>query len=170
MARVSGTRLRVTVEGQSFDARVDPAGAVHITPAGADESSELMVSAIAPGRARVLDRNGQVTLVDGVEGLDSIWVHVGHESVEVEVEEGAHEPTRRRSRAGSEGLSAPMPATVIRVLVTEGQEVTRGEPLVLLEAMKMELPIRAARDGTIVRIVCRQGELVQPGVPLLEMA
>jgi biotin carboxyl carrier protein len=169
MARVIGTRLRVTVDGRSFDARVDAAGTVHVTPAGADAPSEMTVSNIAPGRARVVDGNGHVTLVDGVDGRDSIWVRVDDETVEVEVEEGAHQPTRRRSRAGSEGLSAPMPATVIRVLVTEGQDVTRGEPLVLLEAMKMELPIRAGRDGRILRIMCREGELVQPGAVLIDM-
>ncbi|NOT43338.1 MAG: biotin/lipoyl-binding protein [Acidobacteria bacterium] len=67
-------------------------------------------------------------------------------------------------------LAAPMPATVVRVLVQEGQTVRVGDVLVTLEAMKMELPIHAPRDGRITRVRCREGELVHPGVPLLEMA
>jgi biotin carboxyl carrier protein len=39
----------------------------------------------------------------------------------------------------------------------------------MLEAMKMELPIRAPRDARVKAIACRQGDLVQPGVPLLEL-
>ena len=66
-------------------------------------------------------------------------------------------------------LSAPMPATVIAIKVAPGQEVAAGDLLVLLEAMKMEMPITAPRDGRVKSLACREGELVQPGVPLLEL-
>jgi len=42
--------------------------------------------------------------------------------------------------------------------------------LVLLEAMKMELAIRAPHDGTVARIACEAGAIVQPGVPLVELS
>jgi biotin carboxyl carrier protein len=66
-------------------------------------------------------------------------------------------------------LSAPMPATVVTIDVTPGQEVAPGDLLVMLEAMKMELPIRAPRAGRVKSVACREGELVQPGVPLVEI-
>ena len=66
-------------------------------------------------------------------------------------------------------LSAPMPATVIAVKVAPGQEVTEGDLLITLEAMKMELPIKAPHAGRVKSIACREGELVQAGVPLLEL-
>jgi 3-methylcrotonyl-CoA carboxylase alpha subunit len=62
-----------------------------------------------------------------------------------------------------------MPATVRAVLVEAGQTVARGETVVILEAMKMELPVRAPHDGVVKTIACQPGELVQPGTPLLEM-
>ena len=68
-----------------------------------------------------------------------------------------------------EDLKAPMPATVARILVTPGQAVTQGETVIILEAMKMELPIRSPRSGTVKAIRCREGELVQPGVSLIEV-
>ena len=46
--------------------------------------------------------------------------------------------------------------------------MTRDTVLIMLEAMKMELPIKAPRDGRVMAIACRPGELVQPGVPLIE--
>jgi 3-methylcrotonyl-CoA carboxylase alpha subunit len=65
-------------------------------------------------------------------------------------------------------LSAPMPATVISVLVTPGSHVKKGDVVVLLEAMKMELPVRALSDGTVTAIHCRDGELVQADQVLVE--
>jgi 3-methylcrotonyl-CoA carboxylase alpha subunit len=65
-------------------------------------------------------------------------------------------------------LSAPMPAMVIRVLVTPGGQVTKGDVVVLLEAMKMELPVRALSDGTVTAVHCRDGELVQADQVLVE--
>jgi 3-methylcrotonyl-CoA carboxylase alpha subunit len=66
-------------------------------------------------------------------------------------------------------LSAPMPATVVSIAVKPGQDVSQGDLLVMLEAMKMELPIKAPRAGRVKALACREGELVQPGVPLLEL-
>jgi biotin carboxyl carrier protein len=63
-----------------------------------------------------------------------------------------------------------MPATVRQIRVKTGDVVHRGDTLIVLEAMKMELPVRAGADGTVSAIRCREGELVQPGVPLIEIA
>ena len=70
----------------------------------------------------------------------------------------------------ADALAAPMPATVVRIEVSPEQTVTKDSLLVMLEAMKMELPIRAPRDGRVTAIHCRVGEIVQPGVPLLEIS
>jgi biotin carboxyl carrier protein len=78
-----------------------------------------------------------------------------------------------RSRAGQSGaagaLAAPMPATVIRILVKPGVVVRKGETLILLEAMKMELPLRSPQDGTVRAVRCQEGELVQPGRVLVDL-
>ena len=70
----------------------------------------------------------------------------------------------------ADALAAPMPATVVRIEVSPEQTVTKDSLLVMLEAMKMELPIKAPRDGRVTAIHCRVGEIVQPGVPLLEIS
>jgi 3-methylcrotonyl-CoA carboxylase alpha subunit len=79
--------------------------------------------------------------------------------------------TRAGHTASSErdALSVPMPATVVRVAVTPGQAVQRGDLLVALEAMKMELAIRAPEDGVVSAVHCKDGELVQPGHVLVEL-
>ena len=77
----------------------------------------------------------------------------------------------RRAHATDDemALSPPMPATVSAINVEAGQQVETGDVLVMLEAMKMELPIRAPRRGRVKALACREGELVQPGKPLIEM-
>lgn len=96
------------------------------------------------------------------------WVHVGGRVILVEP--GREEGRRGSAAAEGDALSAPMPATVARINVSTGDRVSNGDVILLLEAMKMELPIRAPRDGVIGRINCRAGELVQPGTPLVDLA
>jgi 3-methylcrotonyl-CoA carboxylase alpha subunit len=74
-----------------------------------------------------------------------------------------------RGRGGALDMTAPMPATVVKVLVEAGASVQKGETVLMLEAMKMELPIRAARHGVVRAVLCQAGELVQPGVQLVEL-
>ncbi len=75
--------------------------------------------------------------------------------------------TRRSSAAGG-SLIAPMPATVIKVNARPGDAVRKGDVVVLLEAMKMELPLRAAADAKVAAVNCREGELVQGDAVLVE--
>lgn len=66
-------------------------------------------------------------------------------------------------------LSASIPAVVTDVLVAIGDEVSAGQKLILLESMKMVIPIQAPADGTVTAIHCAAGESVQPGVALVEV-
>lgn len=81
---------------------------------------------------------------------------------------GGVRTTRRQTKSDS-GVMAPMPATVVSINTEVGKSVTEGETVIVLEAMKMELPIKAPRGGVVKAIKCAKGELVQPGVSLLEI-
>jgi acetyl/propionyl-CoA carboxylase alpha subunit len=80
-------------------------------------------------------------------------------------------PARRRvaTGAGRQALTAPMPATVIAVHVKTGDPVTKGDTVVVLEAMKMEMPVRVTEDGVVAAVCCKEGDLVQADAVLLEM-
>ena len=69
---------------------------------------------------------------------------------------------------GAGVVMSPMPATVLRINVKPGDAVKKGDVLVLLEAMKMELPVRATDAGVVAAIRCREGELVDADAVLLE--
>jgi biotin carboxyl carrier protein len=67
------------------------------------------------------------------------------------------------------GLTSPMPGKIFRVLKEAGSEVKRGEVILILEAMKMEHSIRSDKDGKVIKINYKVGELVQGGVTLAEV-
>jgi biotin carboxyl carrier protein len=77
-------------------------------------------------------------------------------------------PHAPRGKA-TQSLAAPMPARVIKVLVQPGATVKKGEIIIILEAMKMELPIRAPADATVAAVHCRDGDLVQPETTLIDL-
>ena len=62
-----------------------------------------------------------------------------------------------------------MPGVVTRVLVQAGDRVAKGQPLLALEAMKMEHVIRAPRDGRVAKVAAAAGEMVNGGVALIEL-
>ena len=79
-------------------------------------------------------------------------------------------PSRHTAGATSGGsLDAAMPGRVLDVLVAEGDPVAKGDTLVLLEAMKMELRVTAPNDGIVSRIHVTAGQVVERGQRLVEM-
>lgn len=95
------------------------------------------------------------------------FVQVGDQAFTLERVD--NRPNRRKSKTGSGGdLTAQMPGQVIEVLVAEGQTVERGQPLVLLEAMKMEIRIAAPADGVVKRLLVERGAVVERGQALVE--
>jgi 3-methylcrotonyl-CoA carboxylase alpha subunit len=138
-----GPPQRVRVEGQLFEIASDGHGSLRI-------AAERSTTAWA------------------VAADDVKWVFVDGRVFElVEVRPGDRARSAGHGHPGS--LTAPMPATVRRVAVKVGDTVTRGDTLVILEAMKMELPVRAPATGTIQAVHCHEGELVQPGLVLIEI-
>lgn len=78
----------------------------------------------------------------------------------------------RRSQHGhhaQDELTAPMPGQVRAVNVTEGESVTKGQTLLVLEAMKMEIRVSAPRDGVVGKLFVQQGQTVDREQVLIEI-
>ena len=132
----------------------DPLDPVAVTPLG--DHRFLVTSAGGGQRVAFAARGDSVT-----------WVFLDGRTFVVPDPDGA--PNRVATRDDAGALAAPMPATVVAVNVAAGADVVQGDVLVVLEAMKMELPIKAPRAGRVGRVLCHPGQLVQPGAPLLEL-
>jgi biotin carboxyl carrier protein len=70
---------------------------------------------------------------------------------------------------GPQEIVAPMPGKIVKVLVTEGQEVSRDQGLLVMEAMKMQNELRAPRAGRVERIYMEEGRGVESGARLLRL-
>jgi 3-methylcrotonyl-CoA carboxylase alpha subunit len=156
---------RVVVRVGGEDIAVELASADSVTVGGAGGGDAHVAAGTGTGVYRV-EMNGRSCRVYVAGTPDHPWLFCDGVVFQAEVRpEGA---AARRAPGALESLSAPMPATVVRILAEPGLMVAKGDPLVMLEAMKMELPIRAPHEGRVTRVHCRVGELVQPGAPLVD--
>jgi biotin carboxyl carrier protein len=151
-------QLTVTRSGASFAVTVD-GRTHHVDAARIDAHTlSLIVDGVSPVDAVIAaDPAGQLTVaIDGVP---------------VPVALNGRRHGRRdesgHAAAGPQRLLAPMPGKIARVLVQTGDSVAARQPVVVVEAMKMENELRAARDGTVAEVHAREGQLVDAGALLL---
>jgi 3-methylcrotonyl-CoA carboxylase alpha subunit len=111
------------------------------------------------------DKRWRVAIADSA---DASWVFCDGQVSRIEplAQPAGRERAKRR---GESGVMAPMPATVVSINAAAGQAVAEGDTVIVLEAMKMELPIKSPRSGIVKAVHCAKGDLVQPGVNLLEI-
>ncbi|MBO5688744.1 MAG: biotin/lipoyl-binding protein, partial [Lentisphaeria bacterium] len=90
---------------------------------------------------------------------------VNGKSFKVAVAEGAAAPAAKAASAGGEAadLCAPMPGTIVKLLVSEGADVAEGQTVLIMEAMKMETEIKAEKAGRVAQILVAQGAVVSAG-------
>ncbi|EKF9399688.1 sodium-extruding oxaloacetate decarboxylase subunit alpha [Vibrio cholerae] len=79
-------------------------------------------------------------------------------------------PTVATTTQGAEVVAAPLAGTIFKIQVEQGDEVAEGDVLIVLEAMKMETEIRAARSGVIQELHVKEGDSVRVGASLLSLA
>lgn len=111
--------------------------------------------------------DGRVTVVSVAGHAPALWACAGGHSFELDLDASARARTSARAAGGD--MTPPMPATVVKVVVAVGDPVDAGAPVVILEAMKMELTIRAPHAGVVRAVRCAVGDLVKPGTVLVEI-
>jgi acetyl-CoA/propionyl-CoA carboxylase biotin carboxyl carrier protein len=74
------------------------------------------------------------------------------------------------SGAGGDALTSPMQGTIIKIVAGEGQRVSAGDTVVVLEAMKMEQPLTAHKDGTVTDLAVEIGQTVSAGMTICRLA
>jgi 3-methylcrotonyl-CoA carboxylase alpha subunit len=115
----------------------------------------------------VLDNGGRFRAAVSTpnrEGLSMIFSN-GREAI------GSRHQMRMKksSSEGGAGLTSPMPGKIFKILKEVGSTVKKGEPILILEAMKMEHAIRSDKDGVVKKILFKTGEMVTGGVTLAEV-
>ena len=150
-------KVRASRQGREIEVEIDGATAVFQLIA----QSETVI---------LLER----TLADGTREQ---WRLLGHKSGEkrtVWVNGRTHHyerllPRGGKSADGNATLAAAIPAVVADILVNVGDTVAAGDKLILLESMKMIIPIQAPHNGIVTALNCVKGDSVQAGVQLITL-
>jgi len=132
--------------------------------------SHWSLDATLIGANRLELRGGDLTMSFELGFRDSrlgvLYQGVSYALEMPEPSSGSHRPEHA---GGGAGAIAPMPGTVVKVLVNEGQYVAAREPLMILEAMKMEHVVEAPGAGTVRAILFREGDMVPAGSALVQV-
>lgn len=104
------------------------------------------------------------------QGSSDFAVMVNGRHVVARVEKGNCKSRKRGEQVEAGTLVAPMPGMVVNVLVQEGQKVDSGDPLVVLESMKMQMQLRSPFSGQISKIAVQNRAQVEKGAFLVQVA
>lgn len=124
-----------------------------------------------PGGVELLVEKGRQVRVWRVLSPDgTYWVRVsGPEGSETHRVMGADEGSASGATAKKDDLIAQFPGRVRKVLVREGEAVQEDQPLLLIEAMKMEFPIRSPYEGVVKKVFFGEGSVLSPGQLLVDV-
>jgi 3-methylcrotonyl-CoA carboxylase alpha subunit len=122
------------------------------------EGGELMALGVA----------GEIFPVRVVRDSNKVFVWCAGRTFEIRRK--MREARRRSATDHGPGLLAPMPGRIRRISTPRGERVTKGDVVLVLEAMKMEHAIRAPRDGVVTLLPHREGDLVDAGAVLAEIS
>ena len=139
-----------------FDNRIEPFSGDHAEAGEAEERQKVTVE--------VGGRRLEVVLPAGLGGLSGGAGNGGN---------GAKKAKRSAKKAGAaasgDAVTSPMQGTIVKVVVDEGQEVAEGDTIVVMEAMKMEQPLKAHRAGTVTGLQAEVGATVTNGAVICEI-
>lgn len=163
-------RYFATIEGQEYEVVIENG---HVLVDGEPVAVDLVQSGAPELYSMLLDGASYELLVE--DQRQHYLVTLRGEQFQVTVED---ERTRRLNMGrtgpalpqGELTVKAPIPGLVVRVLVQEGDEIAEDQPLVILEAMKMENEIRALRSGVVRKVEVVAGQRVEQNAALLVLA
>jgi biotin carboxyl carrier protein len=147
----AGSGFAVTVDGRSH----------HVDVARIDAHTlSLIVDRVWPADVSVTADRTRTQLMVHVRGVAVPVALNGRRQFGRATDRGA-------ANSGPQRVTAPMPGKVLRLPIAVGESVRARQPVVVVEAMKMENELRASRDGTVAEINVREGMLVDAGALLV---
>ncbi len=153
--------------GQTFSADLTPTGKAYRIGIG-DEIIEAQILQAQDGKLDLLIDGKRLTAYVSSENSRR-WVTVNGRTLIFNKSTGMRRGGAGQHHAAGE-LTAPMPGQVRAVNVKEGESVKKGQTLLLLEAMKMEIRVQSPRDGVVKKLSVQQGQTVEREQILIEIA
>ena len=161
------SKFRLSLYGKEHDVEITRQGQkLHVAADGLTAELQLVEQDGPSFIIALTDTNGVHKQIHGAGYADGdrrqLWIN-GRTLTYQRVRQG------RSSNVLDGSLSSSIPAVVSEILVAPGECVSAGDKLMLLESMKMIIPIVAPAEGRVTAIHCTTGESIQAGIPLIEM-
>lgn len=148
--------MKITFENQTVD--LTPAGKGFIATIG-NKAANLEIVRSENGKLELLIDGKRVTAYISADNAKR-WVTIHGQTFVLTKSSGARRDGHGHHHAAGE-LTAPMPGQVRAVNVSEGEAVTKGQTLLVLEAMKMEIRVQAPFDGIVSSLSAKAGQIVE---------
>lgn len=158
--------MKITFDEQTLELNPAGSGKTYRAALG-DTTVEVEILRAQAGRLELL-MNGQRLTAYVASDNAKRWVTINGRTILLTKQAGYRKSAGRNHHAAGK-LTAPMPGQVRAVNVSEREAVTKGQTLMLLEAMKMEIRIQSPQDGTIRKLFVSQGQIVEREQMLVEI-
>ncbi len=167
--------MRYVIEenGQSVSVEVHPMGGDRYRVQVGDAPAEIVDAFMDGGHGHLLVGTASYRVESGARGEQT---HVQGRGLDATVLVLDSKTARRRARQGSDAggganvVRSPMPGRVVDILVAEGDSVTAGQGVAIVEAMKMENELRAEIDGIVSQVHVRADDRVEGNAELVTLA
>ncbi|WP_417531018.1 acetyl/propionyl/methylcrotonyl-CoA carboxylase subunit alpha [Marinobacter lipolyticus] len=160
------TPMRLDTGGETVELLVRKTGNT-VSVSHGDSHYQLLLEHLGDGLLCIIDNNVRQRCQYHREG-DSLYLQAFGQAWSVR--DVTHQPAASANGAGSGKVQASMDGAIIDVLVKPGQTVQQGDTLVILEAMKMEHPVKADRDGVVDEVLVSNGDQVKRSQMLVNIA
>jgi acetyl/propionyl-CoA carboxylase alpha subunit len=154
------------LNGNLLQVRIEPA-ADGVTLVLNGKTHELAVQEFSPGRLVIRGAGGQCS-ARVVRDRDKICVWLDGKTLVFQIPSAEHDGQGGHGKIDRE-LRAPMPGTLVKLLVAPGDAVEEGQVLAVVEAMKMEHPLRAPRAGIIEAVAGAVGTIVDADLVIVSL-
>lgn len=151
---LSGNQVSVNGKVISWDLTPLPDGRFHLL--ADNKSYTAYVANVDREQKKVMLRlNGQMYELEVQEPIDLLLKKMG---------------LNMNTAKKTESINAPMPGLVLKIMATEGQALKKGDPVLILEAMKMENVFKAPEDAIVKAVKVKEGQAVEKGAVLIELS
>jgi biotin carboxyl carrier protein len=159
-------KLRDTSSGRQFEVELKPQGAV--MQAHIDGAVLTLAHQPLPDGAVSVDLDGLRMRAFAARLGESIIVSVGPHTFEFKLDQAGRRGGRHS--LATPQVTAPMPGKVLKIAVREGDQVEAGQPLITMEAMKMETTLAAEGPARVMSVRVSEGQMVDAGALLMELS
>jgi len=155
--------MKITFNNTTID--LTPIGKSHRATMG-DKTVDVEILGAQDGKLDLLIDGERVATYISSDN-NKRWVTINGRTYQFTKQSGSRRSGVKHDHSGE--LTAPMPGQVRAVNVSEGEAVMKGQTLMVLEAMKMEIRIQASADGKVIKLFVKQGQTVEREQTLIEI-